>query len=82
MHFMSIGHAYENAARLVGAVLDRYPSSASLHRNYREAVTALRPMPVKGSGIATSYEDGAWAKHRREYGIFGNIRSIQISTAW
>lgn len=75
MHFMNIGHVYENAARLIHAVSDEYPAADGLHAAYRAAISTprLRPLPVEGEGISVSYEDGTWAKHCIENGIFKNI---------
>ncbi|MER7789958.1 HEXXH motif-containing putative peptide modification protein [Streptomyces sp. NPDC097640] len=72
---MNIGHAYENAARLIHAVTDEYPDANGLHAAYRAAISTpgLRPLPVEGQGISVSYEDGTWAKHCIENGIFTNI---------
>ncbi|MGW7367579.1 aKG-HExxH-type peptide beta-hydroxylase [Streptomyces sp. NPDC054841] len=75
MHFMNIGHTYENVARLIHAVTGEYPDAEGLHGAYRAAISnpQLRPMPPQAEGIATSYEDGAWAKFCTDNGIFERI---------
>ncbi|MDF2259449.1 aKG-HExxH-type peptide beta-hydroxylase [Streptantibioticus ferralitis] len=70
---MNIGHTYETTARLVRAVTGTYPDADGLRTAYRETASKLRPMPVEGDGISISYEDGAWAKHCMDKGIFEHI---------
>ncbi|MFI1888132.1 aKG-HExxH-type peptide beta-hydroxylase [Streptomyces jumonjinensis] len=75
MHFMNIGHTYENAARLIHAVSQEYPDPEGLHAAYRAAISSpqLRPMPVEGEKITISYEDGAWADFCNGNGVFEHI---------
>ncbi|MDT9692249.1 HEXXH motif-containing putative peptide modification protein [Streptomyces sp. P9(2023)] len=72
---MNIGHTYESTARLVHAITGEYPTAEGLHGAYRAAISnpALRPMTVDGGGIAIGYEDGDWANHCTEHGIFEHI---------
>ncbi|MFF3453221.1 HEXXH motif-containing putative peptide modification protein [Streptomyces sp. NPDC002730] len=70
---MSIGHTYENMARLVRAVTGEVPSAATLPSAYRATISILRPMPAEGTGLSISYEDGEWAAHCMKHGIFEHI---------
>lgn len=73
MHFMNIGHTYETTARLIHALSGEYPDAEGMHTAYRAIISMLRPMPTEREGISISYEDGPWAKHCTEHGIFEHI---------
>ncbi|WP_411114093.1 aKG-HExxH-type peptide beta-hydroxylase [Streptomyces sp. 029-5] len=70
---MNLGHTYENTARLVRALTGEAPSAADLPREYRAAISRLRPMPAEGETLSISYEDGDWAAHCVNNGIFEHI---------
>jgi hypothetical protein len=73
MHFMNIGHTYENVARLVRAWTGEVPSVADLPGAYRATISQRRPMPANGEGLSISYENGGWATHCVKNGIFEHI---------
>ncbi|MGW0705048.1 aKG-HExxH-type peptide beta-hydroxylase [Streptomyces sp. NPDC002643] len=74
MLFLNIGHAYETTARLVHALTGEYPDGAdSVPAAFRGAISQLRPMPAEAERFTISYEDGAWAEHCRQEGIFAHI---------
>lgn len=75
MHFLNNGHLAASVARLVRARGGAVPDLDSLPAAYRAMATGLRPvgLSVQGQGINISYEDGAWARHCREQGIFEHI---------
>lgn len=79
MHFMNLGHTYENTARLVTALTNQHPSAAELSTAYRKAINTIRPLPAHFSDdknnnhAAVSYEDGAWADRCLKHGIFAHI---------
>ncbi|WP_405391180.1 HEXXH motif-containing putative peptide modification protein [Streptomyces sp. NBC_01102] len=75
MHFMNIGHTYENTARLIHAVTDTHPDAEGLDEAYRAAISdpRLRPIPVTSEGVLITYEDGPWARFCTANGIFAHI---------
>ncbi|MCY0955832.1 aKG-HExxH-type peptide beta-hydroxylase [Streptomyces sp. H27-H5] len=75
MHFMNIGHTYQNAARFVQAMTGKAPTLEELPSSYRAAISApeLRPMPITHEGLNISYEDGTWARYCAENGVFPHI---------
>ncbi|MEU3350755.1 HEXXH motif-containing putative peptide modification protein [Streptomyces sp. NPDC037389] len=76
MHLLNVGHLYESTARFAHAINGRYPNGADDLRNaYVAAINTLRPeaLPAKPEGFAISYEDGGWAAHCRDNGVFANI---------
>ncbi|MBF6139019.1 aKG-HExxH-type peptide beta-hydroxylase [Nocardia farcinica] len=73
MHFLNIGHAYENTARYTRAVLGEIPDPARLPVSYREAVSRHRPIDAPPEGSAIHYEDSQWGKYLRESDVFDGI---------
>jgi HEXXH motif-containing protein len=73
MHFMNVGHTYENVARLVRAVTGEAPGAAELPRAYRATISRMRPMPAHEEGLSISHEDGGWATHCVKHGVFEHI---------
>ncbi|MEU9404802.1 HEXXH motif-containing putative peptide modification protein [Streptomyces sp. NPDC048281] len=70
---MNVGHTYENVARLVRAVTGEVPDAVGLPGAYRATVSQMRPMPANEAGLSVSYEDGDWAAHCVESGVFEHI---------
>lgn len=79
MHFINLGHTYENTARLVTALTDETPTAGGLPIAYRRAINTLRPLPAdlndgkNANDAAITYEDGDWAAYCLEHGIFARI---------
>ncbi|WP_031513771.1 aKG-HExxH-type peptide beta-hydroxylase [Streptomyces sp. NRRL F-5123] len=75
MHFMNLGHTYENTARLVHALSNQRPTLEELPVAYRRAITTIRPLAAHNSDNypLISFEDGEWADHCRTHNIFGHI---------
>ncbi|MGW3153736.1 aKG-HExxH-type peptide beta-hydroxylase [Streptomyces sp. NPDC001089] len=74
MRFLNIGHLGETAARFAHALNGEYPDGAKgLAPAYRQAITGLRPYAPPAEGITVTFEDGPWARHCRQEGIFEHI---------
>lgn len=79
MHFMNLGHTYENTARMVSALMREYPTAEELPAAYRKAISTLRPLPAhynddkNNNHAAITFEDGGWAGHCLNHGIFDHI---------
>lgn len=79
MHFMNLGHLYENTARLVTARTAEHPTAAELPIAYRRAINTMRPLPAhfnddkNNNHAVVTYEDGDWADHCLNHGIFAHI---------
>lgn len=79
MHFMNLGHTYENTARLVTALLNETPTAEDLPIAYRKAINTLRPLPAhfnddkNNNHAAIAYEDGDWADFCLKHGVFAHI---------
>lgn len=81
MHFMNVGHAYENAARYARAMTGRESNANTLHPAYREAIGHHRPFAAPATGITIDYEDGTWGHWLRESGVFDGIfKGVRTST--
>ncbi|MEU7767007.1 HEXXH motif-containing putative peptide modification protein [Nocardia sp. NPDC049190] len=82
MHFLNVGHAYENVARYTRAVVGDQPDSAGLASSYREAVSQHRPIAAPLLGFAVHYEDSEWGNYLREADVFDGIfKGLRPSTA-
>ncbi|GAA0431166.1 aKG-HExxH-type peptide beta-hydroxylase [Streptomyces luteireticuli] len=76
MHLLNVGHLYESASRFAHAINGTYPADADrLRGSYVTAINTLRieALPAKAEGFVISYEDGGWADHCRENGVFAHI---------
>ncbi|MEU6479482.1 HEXXH motif-containing putative peptide modification protein [Streptomyces sp. NPDC047017] len=74
MRFLNNGHLAETVARFAHALNKEYPTGVDeLAPAYRKAITTLRPYASAETGVRVSYEDGPWADHCRENGIFEHI---------
>ena len=73
MHFMNVGHTYENVARLIRAVTGEVPTAVGLPSAYRATISQMRPMPANEAGLSISYENGDWSALCAENGIFEHI---------
>jgi HEXXH motif-containing protein len=79
VHFMNLGHTYENTARMVTALTNEHPTADDLPVAYRQAINTLRPLPAHYSDdknnnhASITFEDGDWADHCLKHGIFAHI---------
>lgn len=79
MHFMNLGHTFENSTRLVAALANEYPTADGLPTAYRLAINTLRPLPAHASDdknnnhAAIVFEDSEWADYCLKRGIFAHI---------
>ncbi|MFJ9771833.1 aKG-HExxH-type peptide beta-hydroxylase [Kitasatospora sp. NPDC101157] len=74
MRFLNIHHARETIGRLVSAVNKQPPpTAADLPVAYRKVVSAFRPLPVEGEGIAVHFKDSEWGTYLIENRVFENV---------
>ncbi|MFC8047804.1 aKG-HExxH-type peptide beta-hydroxylase [Nocardia sp. NPDC057353] len=82
MHFLNVGHAYENVARYTRAVTGEAPDTAVLHAAYREAVSRHRPIAPPREGTRIHHENSEWGDYLREADVFDGIfKSLRPSTS-
>ncbi|MEV0107660.1 HEXXH motif-containing putative peptide modification protein [Nocardia sp. NPDC050799] len=82
MHFLNVGHAYENVARYTRAVIGEASDPSVLPSSYREAVSRHRPIAAPLHGSAIHYEDGDWGDYLHEADVFNGIfKGLRPSTA-
>lgn len=76
---MSLGHTYENTARMVAALSSAFPTAEELPAAYRKAISTLRALPAhynddkNNNHAAVTFEDGDWSDYCLDHGIFAHI---------
>lgn len=74
MRFVNVPHAFTSTARLVQALGGAAPSAATIHQDYRTAITGVRPFPAPPYGeVSVTFEDGDWGRLLAERRVFENI---------